>query len=120
MIPTRVHGVIDYLVGIVLILSPYVLGFADGTAAQWVPIIIGVATLGLGTITRHELGFVKIVPMTTHIIIDAASGLLLLASPWLFGFADRVWWPHVLVGLSYIIISLLTARHSPVESSVRA
>jgi hypothetical protein len=29
MIPTHVHGVIDYLVGIVMILAPYILGFAD-------------------------------------------------------------------------------------------
>ncbi|MDB5622081.1 MAG: hypothetical protein JWR39_644 [Devosia sp.] len=120
MIPTRVHGIIDYIVGIVLILAPFILGFADGTAAQWVPIIIGVATLGLGMITRHEMGLVKLVPMTTHIVIDVISGLLLLVSPWLFGFADRIWWPHVLVGLMYIVISLMTARHSPVEHRVTA
>ena len=119
MIPTRVHGVIDYIVGLVLILAPFILGFADGTAAQWVPIIIGVATIGLGMITRHEMGVAKIVPMTTHIVIDVVAGLLLLASPWLFGFADRVWWPHVLVDFTYIVISLLTARHSPVDSTVR-
>jgi hypothetical protein len=25
--------------------------------------------------------------------------VFLLASPWLFGFADRIAWPHVLFGL---------------------
>jgi hypothetical protein len=119
MIPTRVHGVIDYIVGIVLILAPFMLGFADGTAAQWVPIIIGIATIGLGMITRHELGLIKVVPMIGHIVVDVAAGLLLAASPWLFGFADRIWWPHVLVGIVYVVISLLTARKSPLELTDR-
>jgi hypothetical protein len=31
--------------------------------------------------------------------IDVASGALLALSPWLFGFADRVFCPHLIVGL---------------------
>ena len=33
MIPTRIHGIIDYVFGIIAIAAPFVLGFADGTAA---------------------------------------------------------------------------------------
>jgi hypothetical protein len=28
-IPTRIHGAIDYLPGLALIIAPFVLGFAD-------------------------------------------------------------------------------------------
>jgi hypothetical protein len=40
-IPTRTHGVIDYLTGLLLLVAPYIFGFADGGAAQWVPMILG-------------------------------------------------------------------------------
>jgi hypothetical protein len=119
MIPTRVHGIIDYVVGIVLILAPYILGFADGTAAQWVPMILGIAALIYSLLTRYELSMAKIIPMPVHLGLDVASGLLLAASPWLFGFADRIWWPHVLVGAMEIVIALMTARHSSIETTVR-
>jgi hypothetical protein len=34
MIPTRVHGIIDYLTGVLLLAAPFIFGFAGGTAAQ--------------------------------------------------------------------------------------
>ena len=115
MIPTRVHGIIDYVFGIIAIAAPFVLGFADGTAAQWVPIIVGVATICMSLVTRYELGLIKALPMLAHISVDGVAGLVLLASPWVFGFADRIWWPHVLLGVTAIVVPLLTARKSPIE-----
>jgi hypothetical protein len=44
--------------------------------------------------------------------LDIVAGLLLLASPWLFGFADRITWPHVLFGLFEIAAGLTTKRNS--------
>jgi hypothetical protein len=43
-----------------------------------------------------------------HLLLDAASGLLLAVSPWLFGFADRVFWPHLVIGLVEIGAALTT------------
>ena len=105
---TRMHGMADYLVGIILILAPYILGFADGSAAQWVPQILGAGTIVYSLLTDYELGAMRVIPMPVHLGIDFASGLLLLASPWLFGFADRIAWPHVLFGLIEIGASLTT------------
>lgn len=113
MIPTRIHAVIDYIVAIVLILAPYLLGFADGSAAQWTPIAIGVLTIVLSLLTRYEYAVSRVIPMPVHLGIDIAAGVVLLASPWLFGFADRIWWPHALFGALYIVIPLLTQRRSP-------
>ena len=31
--------------------------------------------------------------------MDFLSGVFLAISPWVFGFSERVWVPHVLVGL---------------------
>jgi SPW repeat len=112
---TRMHGMADYLVGIILILAPYLLGFADGTAAQYVPQIVGVGTIIYSLLTDYELGAMRVIPMPVHLGLDFASGLLLLASPWLFGFADRITWPHVLFGLIEIGASLTTRTRPSVS-----
>src|SRR5918998_6023287 len=107
-ISTRAHGVIDYLMGALLIVAPYLLGFADGTAAQWLPQILGVALIGAALLTDYELGAVRLIPMPVHLGLDVAAGLLLAVSPWLFGFADRVWVPYVIFGLAEIGAGLMT------------
>jgi hypothetical protein len=116
-IPTRIHGFIDYVTGVLLIAAPFLFGFADGSAAQWVPMILGVAILGMALMTNFEMSLVKLIPMPMHLGIDAAGGLLLLASPWLFGFADRVFWPHVIIGVMEIGLALMT-RTTPDTAEV--
>ncbi len=105
---TRVHGIIDYLTGGLLIVVPYLLGFADGTAAQYVPQILGVAIIGMSLMTDYEYAVARVIPMSLHLGVDILGGLLLAASPWLFGFADRVRWPHVLFGLFAVVASFIT------------
>jgi hypothetical protein len=99
VIPTWMHGLLDYPLSILLMALPWLGGFANGGAAQWVPVIAGVAMLGLSAVTAYEAGLVRVVPMATHLIADAVMGLLLAASPWLFGFVDVVWIPFVVLGL---------------------
>jgi len=116
MISSRVHGALDYIVGLLLILAPYLFGFADGSAAQIVPMVLGASTILYSLVTRYELSVARLIPYRLHLLIDAASGLLLLASPWLFGFADRIASPHVPVGLVELVVVALSwagARHQP-------
>src|SRR3712207_6815781 len=94
--------------GALLIVAPYLLGFADGTAAQWIPQILGAALIGASLLTDYELGVVRVIPMPVHLFLDIAAGALLAVSPWLFGFADRVYWPHLILGLLEIGAGLMT------------
>ena len=110
ILSTRAHGVIDYLTGALLILAPYLFGFATGGVEQWLPQILGLAILGMSLITRYELSVAKIIPLGTHLAVDLAGGLLLAVSPWLFGFADLIWWPHLLIGLMEIVVAAITER----------
>ena len=111
-IPTRVHGIADYLGGVALLLAPNLFGFSDiGGAAVWVPRVLGVVILVQSLATRYELGVVKLLPMRLHLMNDYAASLFLAASPWLFGFHDRpanAWVPHVVVGLGVFVLTLLT------------
>ncbi|HYG24040.1 MAG TPA: SPW repeat protein [Verrucomicrobiae bacterium] len=113
-IPTYIHGVLDYVVGLALLLAPNLFGFADeGGAAVMVPRVIGVMILGMAVLTRYELGLFKLIPMPVHLAIDYVVPLILAASPWLFGFNDRpanVWAPHLVVGLGSFLVALMTER----------
>lgn len=108
IIPTRLHGVLDYAMGAFLIVAPYLLGFADGAATQYVPQALGFATLLMSLVTDYELSIAKLIPMPVHLGVDIASGLLLAVSPWLFGFADRIFWPHLILGIAEVGAALMT------------
>lgn len=107
-IPTRVHGVLDYLVGALLIAAPWILNFNRGGAETWVPVILGVGALLYSLLTNYELGVLRRIPMGTHLSLDAGSGLLLAVSPWLFGFSTFVFWPHLILGIFEIVAALTT------------
>jgi hypothetical protein len=108
IIPTRVHGFLDYGVGLLLIAAPWLLGFAAGGAETWVPVTLGVLLLIYSMMTDYELGLVRAIPMPVHLGLDVVSGILLAASPWLFGFSDLVTTPHVVVGILEILAGIMT------------
>lgn len=112
-VPTRIHGVADWLLGVLLIVVPWVLGFARGGAETWVFVALGVTGLLVTFFTNHEYGVVRKIPMIGHLWVDGLSGLLLAASPWVFGFADAVWIPHVVLGLTEFIAALVTKTVPP-------
>lgn len=98
-IPTRVHGVLDYLVGILLIASPWLFDFDRGGMETWIPVLLGAGALVYSVMTDYEMGLSKALSMRTHLTMDLLSGILLAASPWIFGFADDVYMPHLILGL---------------------
>lgn len=108
ILSTRTHGVLDYAMGVLLLIAPYLFGFANDGAAQWVPMVIGAGGILYSLLTRYELGVVKLIPMPVHLGLDAASGLLLAASPAIFGFSHLIWVPHVILGLLEAGTSVIT------------
>jgi hypothetical protein len=116
MISTRTHGIIDYLTGGLLIVAPYLFDFATGGVEQWLPQALGAMIIVMSLITKYELSVAKLIPLKLHLGVDVLGGILLAASPWLFGFADRIWWPHLLIGLMEIVVPLMTNRDSRVRA----
>jgi hypothetical protein len=107
-IPTNVHGVMDYLMGALLIVAPWLFGFARGGAETWLPVILGAGVILYSFFTDYELGVAKSISMPAHLWLDGLGGALLAVSPWLFGFADLIVWPHLLLGLLEIVAALTT------------
>lgn len=111
MISTKTHGIIDYLMGVLLILLPFILDFPGG-AATWLPIVLGAGTIVYSLITDYELGVAHILSMKIHLGIDLVAGILLIAAPWLFGFAGEVFWPFVILGAFEVVASLMTEKRA--------
>jgi hypothetical protein len=109
-IPTRVHGMMDYLIGALLIAAPWLFNFDRGGAETWVPVILGAGVILYSLFTDYELSMSRQIPMPTHLMLDLGGGLLLAVSPWLFGFSEWVWEPHLIVGLLEMGTSLMTRR----------
>jgi hypothetical protein len=107
-LPTRVHGFLDYLSGALFMGLPWIAGFARGGAETWTLVLVGGAALLYSACTDYELGVVRRLPMTTHLLLDGVGGAFLAASPWLFGFDQTVWLPHLLAGLWSIVAATVT------------
>lgn len=112
VISTRVHGMIDYAIGALLLLvaAPWLHGSVDRGAATWVPVVLGASAILYSVFTDYELEPVRLIPMPTHLALDLGGGLLLAASPWLFGFAEKVWAPHLIIGVVEIATALMSQR----------
>jgi hypothetical protein len=110
-ITTRMHGMLDYPAGILLILAPWIFGFSENETATIIPIVIGALIIGQSLITDYELSLARILPMAAHNGMDVVAGVFLAASPFLFGFSDNSaneWVPHVVAGRGLVLAGLMT------------
>ena len=107
-ISRTVHGVLDYLMGVFLIASPTFFELDGKEADSLVFFISGGAVIIYSLLTKYELGAIKIIPMRMHLVLDILSALFLAASPWIFGFADRIFVPYLVLGLIEIVAVILT------------
>lgn len=111
VIPSRVHTIIGLVVGVALIVAPWLFGFSDIGAAKWSAIIVGIIGILSELTSTSPVSPIKLVPMPVHLGMDVVLGIVLALTPWLFGFADEklnAWLPHVIVGILIIVYALMT------------
>ncbi len=107
ILPTRVHGFLDYVIGLSLVLMSFI--FARGAGPQtWLPVVLGGGMIVYSLLTEYEMGIVPLIRMPYHLILDVLGGSLLAGSPFLFGFAYIIWVPHVVLGLAAMTLGLVT------------
>jgi hypothetical protein len=111
-ISTRIHALLGYIVGIILIFTPNIFGFADARgAAVIIPRVVGIILLLSELMTDNGLSLAGLVPMKPHLMMDAVAGLFLIVSPWLWSFhrlGTKAWLSLLILGLLYIGVSAFT------------
>jgi hypothetical protein len=117
-VPTWLHAYFDYIGGIGLIAAPFVFQFSYvGGIAVILPMTLGVVLILYSLLTNYELGIpsLKFIPMVAHLTIDFLAAAFLAASPFLFGFyklAPNVWLPHLIAGLTVVVLVLVSQTHA--------
>jgi hypothetical protein len=112
-IPHFVHGVIEYLAGVFLIVAPFLLSYDDGQAVA-VSIVAGVAVLLIAATTRGPTSLIDSIPLPVHVVLDYGLAALLVAAPFLFGFSSEgpPTAAFIVLGVAHLLITVGTRFRS--------
>ena len=109
-INTKLHGLLDYLFGLLLML-PWIVNYFEDRQDTWVLAIIGSFTVIISLLTDYELSLVKLLPMPVHLVLDVLTALTLIALPFIFPlYHYYLYWPVVLGIGELIIVCLSSSR----------
>jgi hypothetical protein len=111
-ISTRVHGILDYAGGALMILVSWLPFVRDRRAAVLLR-ATGTATLAASAATDYELGLWRKIPMPAHLAGDAGGGVALTGAGLLLrrsGAGAGSWLPLAAVGVSQIAGAAVTER----------
>ena len=81
VISTKTHGVLDYLTVGFALTFPRLLRCSDSFTNAVTVLALG--KLGYAMMTKHELGLAKVIPMKTHLAMDAVGGAGMAMLPFL-------------------------------------
>jgi hypothetical protein len=99
---------VNLVLGLWLILSPWLLGYSSAPAAMWNAVIIGVV-VGLMSFLHLRGG-----PLWEE-WANVVLGIWLILSPWILGFSGMTsaMWNAVIVGILVGVLALSEARETP-------
>lgn len=105
-IPTVIHGVLDYLVGLMVIGLPFAVGIHG-------PALIALVASGSFAIiyslfTDYELGAIRLLRVRFHLALDVVFGVAMLSIPTAFDIPPAIQWPVYVIGLVAIVLSTIT------------
>jgi hypothetical protein len=108
-VPAFVHGLYEYVAGLALVVAPLLLNYDHG-AATAVSIILGVLVIFLTATTAWTTSLVNQVSIPAHIILDYAVVVIMIASPFLFGFSGESTPTGIFIGggLFHLLVSIGT------------
>ena len=113
VISTRTHGVLDYLTGVALLALPRLMGWSSQTTLLLTCLAIG--TVVYSSLTRYQLGAMKVLPMKSHLVLDFMSGVLLCAAPFFLNESGTARIVLIGLGVFEILASLVTQPRSALE-----
>jgi hypothetical protein len=121
MISLKSHNMLDYLLALTLIMTPFLFGFSHVLAARNVCLLLGLALALSGLCTSYYFSLLKFIPLSTHMLLDMAIGVVLILGPFIFNYAPRLtpgqltW--HWIMGLGvWAVVGLTSTRSRSIQS----
>lgn len=108
-IPVRLHGLIEYVAGVVLIIAPLLIDYENGSATA-VSVVIGILILIIAATTAGPTGLIPQIPLPAHVALDYVLAAFLIASPFVFGFSSETEPTAIFVvlGIAHLLITIGT------------
>jgi hypothetical protein len=109
IISPGVHGILDYVSAIVLILVPGVLAFDEiSPFAYWLSIIAGCVLILYSLMTDYEFSIGMFIPLRIHLVLDFSAGILFILWPFIFDFTGLAMAYYLVMGFGILLVVALT------------
>jgi len=73
-------------------------------------IAAGAAVILIALFTNYEYSLAKIIAFNANLTLEIIIGILLAAGPWILGFSTEKYIPHLVLGISLVLISLMSKK----------
>lgn len=117
LISTQWHALLDYLLAITLLIAPWFFNFSDDQTGKMLCLLSGGMIVLMNLFTNHELGIVRVIPVSLHLNIEVIMGIFLIISVFLFNMEYSAYILLVLSGFIVLGSSLYTKpymkKHDP-------
>jgi hypothetical protein len=114
MIPLKIHNVLDYFGGAILLVAPSLFDFSYLLAARNLFWFLGAALIVYSLLTDYYYSLAKWIPVKAHLGMDSLVGLLLILGPSVLGYRlqlDSLQYAlHFALGLGLLGLVILTNR----------
>jgi hypothetical protein len=99
---TMLAGGLNFVAGIWLIASGFILGFANQPTALWNDIVVGIIVLAVAWIRLGNFGSIPNIAW-----VNLAAGIWLFFSPWILRYADSATplWNNLILGFIVVLLS---------------
>jgi VIT1/CCC1 family predicted Fe2+/Mn2+ transporter len=118
-VPALVHGAVEYVVGALLIVAPFLFGF-KATSATAASVVVGLALLAFTAMSALPTGLVRSISLGVHVLADVILAVLLVALPFLLGFTDEAAPTALFITLGVLHLLVTIATRFPERAADRA
>lgn len=116
MVSLKTHNILDYVGGALLILAPFLFGFADVDTARNVFMLSGSFLILYSLFTNYYYALVRVIPLGVHMTLDALNGALIMTAPWIFNYRAYLTtgqeYLHYVLGLGVLALVGLTRERT--------
>lgn len=121
MMSLKTHNQLDYFLGGLFLITPWLFGMSAVPAARNLFLLMGAGLILYSLLTNYYLAITRVIPLGVHMTLDACLGVVLILAPALFGYRDTItdsqYAVHVIMGLGAVGLVSLTRPRSEAAKS---